>query len=171
MPPDPRLRDTANAILDNLVDALTAAGIDVPERRFVTTGDVAHDFAAQKCAEAFVITWDGNFQGVPGQGAGNLTNAPINCAMPLTAQFTLALLRCVPVVKPSGQAPTAAELQASGEQLMLDAMTLPAVIIEEHLAGDLVPGGCTLLALGQMLPIGPLGGVGGVSVTLIVGLI
>lgn len=171
MPPDSRLLDAAQSILDNLAADLTTRGIDVPERQFVTTGDIAHDFAGQKCAEAFIITWDGLLQGTVSQGAGNLVNAPILCAMPLTAQYTIALLRCVPVVKETGKPPTASELQASGEALMLDAMTLPASLIDLQTEGDLCDSGCSLVGIGQVQPIGPLGGVGGAAMTILVTLL
>lgn len=167
MPPDTRLKDAANSILTNLAADLEARGIDVPERRFPTTGDVAHDFAGQRCADAFIITWNGTYQGIVSQGTGNLSNAPILCSMPLTAQFTVALLRCVPVVKPSGQAPTADELRASGETLMLDAMTLPVSVVDLQTEGGIVTNG-DLLGITTVQPIGPLGGVGGVALTLAV---
>jgi hypothetical protein len=139
-------------------------------RRYITTGDVAHDFAAQKCAESFVVSWGGSFQGVPGQGRSNLSGAPIVCAMPLTAQFTVALLRCVPTLKSRGHAPTVEDLQASGEALMLDAMTLPAVTINSYLNGDLMDRDRHSLGIVQMIAIGPQGGVGGVAMTIIVGM-
>lgn len=171
MPPDTRLRDAAQSILTNLATELTARGIDVPTRQYITTGGLAHDFAGQKCAEAFVITWDGLFQGLVSQGAGNLVNAPIRCAMPLTAQYTLALLRCVPMLKAGGKAPSESELQTSGEALMLDAMTLPAALIDLHLAAGLCDSDCDLVGIGQVQPIGPLGGVGGVAMTFSVTLL
>lgn len=167
MPPDSRLRDAAQEILDNLAADLTVRGIDVPERQFITTGDVAHDFEGQRCAEAFVVTWNGTFQGIVSQETGNLSDAPILCSMPLTAQFTIALLRCVPIVKASGQAPTAAELQASGETLMLDAMTLPVSVVDLQGEGNLVTD-ADLLGITAVQPIGPDGGVGGVALSLVV---
>lgn len=170
MPPDYRLRDAAQSILDNVAAELTVRGIDVPTRQFITTGDVAHDFAGQKCAEALIITFNGLFQGLVGQGTGNLSNAPIKCSMPLVGQFTLALLRCVPVVKPNGSAPTMEELQDSGEVLMLDAMTVAAVVVELQLEGGLVDTADDV-GITTVSPIGPLGGVGGVALTLIVTLL
>lgn len=170
MPPDSRLRDAAQEILDNLAADLTVRGIDVPERQFITTGDIAHDFAGQRCAEAFVVTWNGSYQGIVSQETGNLSDAPILCAMPLTAQFTIALLRCVPIVKPSGQAPTAAELQASGVALLLDAMTLPASVVDLQGEGALVTD-ADLLGISTVQPIGPDGGVGGVALSLVVTLL
>lgn len=171
MPPDTRLKDAAQSILDNLAADLTLRGIDVPaDRQFLTTGDVAHDFAGSRCADAFIITWNGTFQGLVGQGTGNFSNQAIKCAMPLTAQFTIALLRCVPTVKESGAAPTTAELQASGEQLLLDAGTLPVAVVELQEDGALVDS-VGDVGITTVQPIGPLGGVGGVALTLIVTLL
>lgn len=171
MPPDTRLLDAAESILDNVAADLAVRGINVPtDRMFVTTGDVAHDFAGSRCADALIVTFNGLFQGLVGQGTGNLSNAPIKCSMPLVGQFTIALLRCVPVVKESGAAPTTAELQASGETLLLDAMTLPVSIVELQLDGALVAGADDV-GITTVQPIGPLGGVGGVALTLIVTLL
>lgn len=166
MPPDSRLRDAAQQLLDNIAADLTTRGIDVPDRQFITSGAIAHDFAGAKCSESFVVAWGGMFPGIVNQGGGNLSNAPILCAMPLSAQFTIALLRCVPVVKASGQAPTAAELQESGEQLLLDSMTLPVSVIDLQTDGTLIDD-ADLLGITSIQPIGPQGGVGGVTLTLV----
>lgn len=167
---DSRLLDVANTILTNLATALTTAGIDVPTKQIVTTGDLAHDFQAAKCAEQFSITWDGAFQGQVSQ-SGSLVNQAIRCSMPLVAQFSLALLRCVPVVKNRGTAPSDAELNASGEQLLIDAMTLPAVLIDTHVAGTLLDDACTLLGIVSLQSFGPQGGVGGVVLSIQVSLV
>lgn len=166
---DNRLEQTAEAILTNLASALEAEGIVVPSRRYVAAGDIAHDFASTDCAEQFAITWGGSFQGLVAQG-GNLTNAPILCAMPLTAQFTVVLLRCVPVINALGIPPSESELDASGKAILRDAMTLAAVAIDEHLAGSLDEMNCQLVGITQLAPVGPLGGVGGTTLTLLVGL-
>lgn len=170
MPADTRLKDTAQSILDALAAALGEADISVPERQFITAGDIAHDFAGAKCAEALVVTWDGSFQGLPGP-AGNLANNVIQCSMPLTGQFTVALLRCVPTVKGQGRMPTMEELQTSGEAILEDAMTLAAVTVDGALTGSLSDRGCTLIGILQLAPIGPLGGVGGTTMTIVVSLI
>lgn len=168
---DTRLLDAAESILANLGTELTNRGISIPEHSYVTTGAVAHDFTSQNCAEAFIITWDGLFQGVVSQ-SGNLVNAPIQCSMPLTAQFTIALLRCVPVVKATGKPPSETELQASGEALMLDAMTLPAALIDLALAGTMCDtDSCTLTGITSVQPVGPQGGVGGATMTIVVTLL
>lgn len=167
MPPDTRLRNAAQQLLARVAADLTARGIDVPTRRFITTGEIVHDFAGSECSEAFIVTWNGTFQGIVSQETGNLSDAPILCAMPLTAQFTIALLRCVPVVKASGQAPTAADLQTSGVALMLDAMTLPVSVVDLQGKGELVDR-ADLLGISAVQPIGPEGGVGGVALSLVV---
>lgn len=170
MPPDTRLAEIATNILDVMATELTARGIDVPTRRFRQHGDIAHDFAGQKCSEAFVITFDGLFQGVVDAG-GNLTNAPIRCAMPLVAQFTLVLLRCVPVVKTNGKAPSAEEEDASAEVRLLDSMTMADVAIVAQTGDGLTGLECSLVGIGQVTSYGPLGGVGGTIMTFQVSLI
>lgn len=172
MPVDERLSTLADTLLDNLAVELEMEGLDVPSRRYVQAGDVAHDFAGQNCAEAFVITWNGSFQGVVGAGTGNLTNRPIVCSMPLVAQFTIALLRCVPVVRErNGRivVPTAEELDANGKQILVDAMTMAKVLVDKNT--DLLPSEFYQIGISSLQPIGPLGGVGGTALTVVVGMV
>lgn len=168
MPPDGRLVDTANFMMNELVARLTAEGIAVPERRYIHSGEFAADLAGTQCAEHLVIAWQGTVHGIPGAEA---SGAPMTCAVPLTGVYTIFLLRCVPVVTRTGNAPSAEELDASGTEIMYDGMTLPKVIIDAWEDGDLVPFGCALVGLGDIAPFGPQGGVGGHSVSLLVGLV
>lgn len=169
--PDTRLKDAANAILTNLAAALEAEGIDVPDRRYVHVGQAAHDFAGARCVEAFIVSWIGTLQGLVGaQG-----QAAIRCAMPLTHQFQILLLRCVPTLKDTGatyMAPSAAELQASGEEVQTDAMTLGATIVDLVLDGAFVNSLVEdIVSIDSVVAIGPLGGVGGSLVNLSVTLL
>lgn len=164
---DARLVTVANHILEVLAADLEAAGIDVPTRRYVTAGEVSHDFAGQRCAEQFAVSWALSFHGVPGN---DFSQQAIKCAVPLSAGFTVNLLRCVPNLS-GGKPPTPEDLTASGNQIMLDAMTLPVVIVEAHLQQELVEIGCSLVSMGSVSAYGPQGDVGGTIVELIVGLI
>lgn len=165
---DTRLVDIANYILAELTSRLTIAGIEVPERSYIHSGEIAHDFAGTDCVSAFVIAFGGMFQGQPGAESGS---APMKCAVPLTAGFTVALLRCVHTLDSSGSAPSESQLQDDGVMILRDSMTLPAVIVDAHLDGDLVPIGCALVGIGDVQPVGPQGGVGGTTVDLVVSLI
>jgi hypothetical protein len=174
MPPDLRLKNAGQDLLDNLAAELVSRGIDVPDdRRYIHSGVIAHDFAGEKCVEAFIVAWTGSSQGElgsptqPTQG----TPIPIRCSMPLNHTFAIAMLRCVPIVKQSGQPPSADDLQSSGEQILTDAMTLCAAIVDLEAAHSLI----TTYEYAQAgiittTPIGPQGGVGGVVVQLAVSL-
>lgn len=165
---DQRLVQVANHVLAELVDRLTIAGIDVPTRRYIHAGEIAHDFAGQDCVEALVVSWGGTFQGQPGAEGGA---SPMRCAVPTTASYTIALLRCVPTMDSMGNPPSAAQLQDSGEEILTDGMALAVAIIDAQLDGDLVPIPCSLVGLGDVSPVGPQGGVGGSVAQIVVGLV
>lgn len=165
---DTRVKDVAHTILSFLEDELAMAGIDVPARSYVSAGEVSHDFGGSNCADQLAVSWTGNFQGLPGQ---DNTNAPLRCAVPVTATFAIALLRCVPTLDTRGNPPSPTQLSDSGNQIMTDGMTLARVIIDGHLEESILETGCTLLALGAIEPYGPQGGVGGSVVGLMVSLV
>lgn len=169
---DSRLTDIAQTILDALISELEMAGITVPSRRYIHSGEVAHDFSSENCGEAFIVAWGGSSQGtvVEGQAAGILSQV-IKCATPMSARFVIVLLRCVPTIDDDGNPPSATSLQESGEQVLADAMTLPAVAIDAHLRNELTGIGCSLAGISQVAPIGPFGAVGGTAMELFVGLV
>lgn len=168
---DNRLVTVANELLVNIASGLEAEGIDVPQRRFIHSGDIAADFVGEKCADQFIVSWSGSFQGQPPIGSLPV-GAPIKCAAPLSASFLVVLLRCVPTLDMRGQPPSAADLQASAEEILTDAMTLPVVIINEQLQQDLIESiGCSLLGIGDVSPFGPQGAVGGTVVQLMMALV
>lgn len=167
MPVDTRLVDAAQHILETLADGLTDAGISVPDRQYVHTGQIAYDLAGASCAEAFVVSWQASFPGSLGSEADDIN--VIRCSMPLSVQFSVELLRCVPTLTP--KVPTAAALDAAGGSLMEDAWTLNRVIVDKTIDGTLRQLPIAQVALGGSSAIGPGGGVGGVAVTLLVGIL
>lgn len=161
---DERLLDAAHHIFDTLVDGLTAEGVVVPERRYVHTGLIAHDLAGANCAEAFIVSWTNSFQGL----LGSEERPFIQCSMPLTVQMSVVLLRCVPTVNSQGKAPTPSQLEAAADQLMVDAWTLPAVVISQTVVGTLRQERIELVGINSVNAIGPQGGVGGCEVIMFV---
>lgn len=167
---DSRLVAIANDLLTNVAQGLADEGINVPPRQYIHSGDVAADFEGTNCADALIVTWVASFQGQPGQAQAA---TPIKCSVPLSAGYTVFLLRCVPTLSASGQPPTVAALQGSGEEILTDAMTLPKVIIDLQLSDDLLDSipGCSLVGIGNVVAFGPEGGVGGSSVDIVIGLV
>lgn len=163
---DTRLADGAHHILDTLVAQLTLAGVDVPERRYVHTGEIAHDLVGEKCAEAFIVSWDAGFQGQIGFTGTGFPESTIRCAMPMSVAFTVALLRCVPTLRSGAKFPSQDDLDAAGTSLMEDAWTIASVIVDSTLNGALTTDHLLEFAIAGMAAVGPQGGVGGVAVNL-----
>lgn len=170
---DNRIKAAANSILSALVTGLATAGIDVPTRQYIHSGEFSHDFAGAKCSDQLAVAWIGTLQGQIGAEG----QVAIRCAMPLTHQFHILLLRCVPTLKvtSTGQttlAPSAAELQDSGEEILTDAATLGSTIVDLVLAGNFVNSPVEdIVSIDSIESVGPFGGVGGslasISVTLL----
>lgn len=120
------------------------------------------DFTEENCADAFIVTFQGFLQGQQSAQTTNpIPGLVIKCAVPLVAQFDVILLRCVPSLATGQIAPSAAQLNDAGTDLLTDAMTLTKILIDDGLAGDLISGPCSIQAIGSVLPLGPDGGVGG----------
>lgn len=161
---DTRIQDAADSLLANLADALSDEGIVVPERRFTHTGQIVHDFASDDCASAFIVAWQGMFQGQTGsQGAG----VPIKCVMPLQARFHVALLRCAPGLGEDAEPPTPEQNTAAADEVMVDAMTLGLVTVDETLRRTLIDNRINVTAIESILPVGPGGYVGGCLMSII----
>lgn len=76
----------------------------------------------------------------------------------LDVGLVLQVVRCVPVPADDGTPPPAVDLDTSAVGLLDDA----ARVVYGVLAAEWIPA-CTGLTLGQMNPLGPLGGVAGWS--------
>lgn len=168
MPPDTRILDIATSLLDNLVAGLTDEGIDVPSRQYIHSGEIAYDFVDDDCSEAFVVSFQGILQGTGATTAAYIPGTPIKCAVPLVAQYIVVLLRCVPVITDDGPPPTPADLTAAAQEILTDSMTLPNVAINKDLQGALTEQMCNLKGMGDVVAIGPNGGIGGTQLTLYV---
>lgn len=105
-------------ILAGVVDGFGARGIDLPERRYLTLGTPAND------CEQLVVSWMQSYLGTPGDEA----SVPQRCDAVKSAVFTVQLSRKMPVVSDSGASPSAANIQASSETLLLNAYVLLDVV-------------------------------------------
>lgn len=117
------------------------------------------DFSPDDCADALIVTFSGILQGE----GGPLPGTSIKCAVPLSATFTVALIRCVPALADNAAGPTPEALTASAEEVLVDAMTLAKVIVDIYLD----EGPCNLKAIGAVTPIGPQGAAGGNTVQVL----
>lgn len=165
-PVDTRLKDIAQSILDVVAAELAEESIDVPERQYIHAGSIAHDLAGEKCGEALIVSWSGLNQGSVRAGGGGQPNFPVRCSMPTIATFTIVLLRCVPTISEVLIAPKMTALQSSGESILEDAMTLTKIVIEKSLSKELTGMGCVLTGIGNVVPVGPFGAIGGTALTL-----
>lgn len=175
--PDTRLKDIAHDLLDSLVTGLGAAGLDVPERQYVHHGNIAIDFAGRNCVDQLTVAFAGIIQGGANTDletvSASIPGSIIRAAVPLVAAYNICLFRCVPTLRAGGKAPTADELGEKADDLFIDSMTLPAVIIDLELAGNLLPSfpSCSLVGLGAVQPYGPQGGAGGTVLSVFVSLV
>lgn len=109
-----RLANFADYVLDTVVNVFTSAGVDLPERRFMTVGDPVHD------CEELVLVFRALSNGAPG---GN--EEPSNCSAPITATFEIHLVRCFPTpVGRGNKAPEADVLTTNALGLMNDSWLL-----------------------------------------------
>lgn len=139
---------------DAVVAGLTLAGFAVPDRRYVTAGEVAYD------CNQLAVALEGLFVGLPNQpqvGPGGAHAGYIPWTVAMAVTYTL----CVPV--PSNGVPAAADLSAKGHEIASAAGLIAAVLTDTYLVGNITDP-CNGAALGPTAFIGPDGGVFGVSV-------
>lgn len=169
---DTRLFDAASHILDFLETKLTAAGIQVPDRRYVHAGIPAQDLTAEKCADALIVSWIATSQGQIEAGFSDTPQAAIRCAMPLSAQFLVALYRCVPTFGPGTRLPAPETMTNSAEEILVDGFTLAAVVVDGVVKnGDLISSPIEEVGIGSVSAVGPNGGLGGTHMTLFTSLL
>lgn len=149
--PNDRLYTVAQEILATAVDILDDASIVVPERTFVTFGEVADD------CDLLAVSWQGTYTGEPGQpnnvpeGQGFVTRS---------TTFELRRIRCVSVNTANGTPPTAEELNEDAEAVMTDIWTLYQGFVARK-GNRTFLSSCEGFAIGNVIPVGPTGGMGG----------
>jgi len=109
-----RLAKFADYVLDSVVTVFNSAGVDLPERRFVTVGNPVYD------CEELVLTFQGLNNGPPGGG-----EEPTNCNSPISTIFAVHLVRCFPTPTGRGmKAPEAEVLTVTALGLLTDSWLL-----------------------------------------------
>lgn len=144
------------AALTTRLPALT--GTPVPERRYTHVGEVAIDLGCDQ----LVVAFERAFPGLPGLEVADARPTP---GM-VTAQFGVGYTRCVPTLDRRGGNPTAAQLDAAGQQGMLDADAVVKATRDAHKAGEWAAT-CDVLLWAETVTLGPAGGAGGVLVRLL----
>lgn len=96
-------------LLERVVSAFSAAGVQLPERRFWSVGEQPVD------CEQLVISLSRTYTGTPGDEA----TTPQQCNNSVTAEVTVAVWRCIPT--PTGRrTPSPREMSSAWKQLTID---------------------------------------------------
>lgn len=158
MPPSPdRIWLLAQELRDVIVAGYALAGVDLPERQFVSPGLPAWD------CEILAVQLERTF-GI----AGNLATEIIEPQLPQAAHamrgatFAVHLIRCVPTLHDDGtnvQVPSVTEEEAAAKVIYTDVQMLLNVIVAGQRAGDLP--GCSGVAFEAWQTVGPQGGLSG----------
>lgn len=146
-----RIYDRALAIRDVVVSAFSSAGVSLPEQRFVANGPVAFD------CELFAVEVTRVYRGLPNQQDAQASK----CGGPRSADISLWVVRCVPMLEENGNPPSGDEIQASALQILTDGELLFRAAIA-------AVEGCDSYVLGTLTPTQQQGGFGGVQLTMAV---
>lgn len=151
------IHETGTDVLAAIVAAYEAADVALPERRYVTSGDVAID------CEQVVVSVNRIFPGIPG---AEITSADLSqCRGPRVQVMQCYVVRCVPTPEAdsgeSYQPPSPAELDASAAELLADAGLLSDGLIRHLLENQTEWGDRRAWRVGDLNSYGPEGGFGG----------
>jgi hypothetical protein len=107
-------------ILSRVQAGYAQAGVDLPDRKYWTLSAPAVD------CEQLVVSFVQAYIGPPGDEAAT----PQRCQSPRSAAIDIQVVRCVPTVGTRGTMPAPAAIQASSEQLAIDAWLLLDIAAE-----------------------------------------
>lgn len=132
-------------------EVLEAAGIAVPKRTFVTFGEVADD------CDLMAVAFQGMYTGNPGfpdpraEGSGFVTRS---------ASFEIRRVRCVYSADERGKPPSATQMDEDAEEVLTDLWVLHQGLVARKHAKTFLTS-CQNFTIGNILPVGPVGGMGG----------
>ena len=102
-------------ILERVIQGFEDAGVELPSRRYYTTGTPPVD------CEQLTVSFRQGYIGPPGDEA----SLPQNCNSPRTAQIEIQIFRCIPgLVGPKARVPDPATIQAAVDLQLIDAWLL-----------------------------------------------
>ena len=105
------LKNLLDKVLEKVVEVYEEYNVPLPDRRFLTMGEVAID--CEQLAVSFIQVYLGR----PGDEASE----PQRCTMPRSAVLVISVSREVPVVGQNGRAPTGERIQEASEIAAVDA--------------------------------------------------
>lgn len=148
------LWDLGIELRDAVLQDLTNAGRDLPERVYVANGDVAFDECEQLSVELERV-----YVGAPAIEDVNVNRVPVGIQRSVEYQITLT--RCVPGPDNGGNPPSVVEIEDSAEALMLDGWALWKGLLTRKSEKTLLAGACSDVSIGALEPHGPEGNQGG----------
>lgn len=119
LPGDDAILQLGRTILAAVESGFSTHGIALPSRRYVTVGEPVYD------TEQVVVSYIQHYQGTPGDEAAE----PQQCGVPRSAVFTVGIVRCIPTEDARNRPPSAADIQAASETLMIDAHVLVDILV------------------------------------------
>lgn len=155
-----RLFDLAVELRTTIVDyyAAAAGAPALPEPQYVVNAAFAQH--ALDC-EMFVVAVD---EFGPDPGAIITADGGTRLFGSFAAGITAAVVRCVPTVDEGGNPPATTEVEASAAEVLADLSLVVGAAASWAAATDL----CRYVNIGRATPIGPDGGLGGVTLPLTV---
>lgn len=155
-------------MLTAIEDRFDSQGWDLPERRYVAAGS-HRSIAADDEHLAICLS-----QMIPGlsdasQRGGGYLSRGAGAVGPPRAEFAIRIMRCIATVDSVGDVPSAAELHDDGMRLLLDpGRIMDALFVwrESEIRPDNPNAQVTI---GSCEVIGPLGGLAGHSIEIVIG--
>lgn len=145
------LDDLAHEILATAIDALEDNAITPPVRQFVSPGAIADD------CDQIAVELARIFTGRPGAEVAE----PEQCGYARTAEFFIRIVRCLASASDDDDIiPTPDELNGDAKIVMRDIWVIHQELITRRAAGTFLDR-CQNLLVGNALPAGPEGGLGG----------
>lgn len=165
-PPAPAPTDLvgfAHALLDAVGAAFDAAGLGLSKRRYVTTGQPTAE------CEALAVSWSSIGFRVPGFAPAPV---PVRLDNVRSAELTVWAFRCQEgTASGTGRrvaaAPSVDKLNGDGDRAMTDGLTMHRAVVAARRAGtfgDFARG----MAVGDVTPLQPEGGICGVWMSVVV---
>lgn len=144
-------------LLDVIVSHAPAAGLSLPDRRYVHAGETAWD--GEELTVALVQVYPGR--------PGAFAPTPVEDATVFNAEYRVSLVACSPGPQASGRPPTGDRLDAAGVQVMTDAAALVRAVMAARMDSTLA-GWCDKVLVGPLIVDGPAGGYVACSLTVAV---